>query len=374
VKPSGFKAPTRDEAVAAAQTLSTHLAAGRKAVKAKDYATGIRELSAARDLGPMNAKVLGELGWAYFLDGKLDEAAHELEQALHYAAKNQTKGAVLYNLGRVAEKQGDKERAAEFYTQSLRARPNATVQTRLEALGTSGEGSHALCGFADDPSKPDGMSCAGYLARNFKDFDDPPVCSYEDRRLVEVTQGDLHARVFAVHDYDLMEEHFVLAVRTADGVWRTSEFVTVFHPGVGYADESVDDVTLEAQELTGKGPPELVLRWRIGQHDMDPGIMYQEDSTHSNLAVISADEGRPAWMATVRTETEWNSGEMDPDEWGAMVDPKTGKTKASVRFDNKGGLTVSLDGKTPPVSTTAGSFQLGAYPVLCPAEQDYFGL
>lgn len=45
------------------------------------------------------------------------------------------RGAIHYNLGRLAEAEGDRETARRHYEQSLRERPNdATTQARLEAL------------------------------------------------------------------------------------------------------------------------------------------------------------------------------------------------------------------------------------------------
>lgn len=374
-----FEVPSKDAALAAKAKVSAHLAAGRKAVKAKDYATGIAELGQAKDLGPMNAKVLGELGWAYFLDGQLGPAQHELEQALHYTAKAKTKGAVLYNLGRVHEARGDAQLAAELYGQSLRVRPNDTVQKRLASVRPNEAAAHPQCTIERQPSKPSAALCTDFLARHPHEGEDPPVCSMGadgQRTAPRIEEPSYTAEVFAVHDYELMEESFVLAVVVGD-TWFTADVLSVFHPGVGYADENVDDITLEARELTGGGAKEIVMRWRVGQHDMDPGVMYQEDSVTKNVAVLSVDAGEDGtvrWLATVRTYAEWNSGDMDPDEWGAMANPETGKTSAKVTFDDKGSLTVTVDGETPPVSTVAGTFRLGDYPVLCPVEQDYFGL
>jgi hypothetical protein len=369
--------PSKDEVMAAKDDLARFLAAGRKAVKAKDYAAGIDALRKAKALGPLNGKVLGELGWAYFLDGQLDRAAHELDLALRHSTAAKTKGAVLYNLGRVHEARGKVELAAELYAQSLQARPgNAVVEGRLKSLRPGDAPRHTQCAFEPEPTKTPKSVCEDFLTRHRGEGEDPPVCSFgadASSRTAQARAASYEASVFAIHDYELMEESFLLAVVQGEQ-WSTTRLFSVAHPGVGYADENVDDIALEVRELTGKPPEELVLRWRIGQHDMDPGVLYQEDSTSKSIGVVSLDDGTPRWLATVRTYGEWNRGEMDPDEWGTIIDPQTGSAGAKVTFDDKGSLTVVADGAQLPVSTTAGTFALGEYPVLCPIEQDYFGL
>lgn len=63
---------------------------------------------------------------------------------------------------------------------------------------------------------------------------------------------------------------------------------------------------------------------QVGQRDMDAGGLYREDSISKSLAVVSSDTREPRWTATVRTRVEWNRGDMDPDESGAMTDTETG--------------------------------------------------
>lgn len=375
--PKARAVPAKDEVMAAKDELAAFLSKGRAAVKSKDYAAGIAALREAKARGPMNGKVLGELGWAYFLDGQLDRAARELELALRHTTATKTKGAVLYNLGRVHEARGEADLAAELYAQSLHARPgNAVVEDRLKSLRTKGAPGHARCAFDAEPTRSPKSPCEDFLARHPGEGADPAVCSFggaASSRTAAAKGSSYAAAVFAIHDYERMEESFLLAVAQGDR-WSTSSLFSVSHPGVGYADENVDDISIETRELTGKPPEELVLRWRIGQHDMDPGVLYQEDSMSKSIGVVSLDDGTPRWMATVRTYAEWNRGEMDPEEWGAMIDPETGSARAKVTFDDKGSLTVAIDGAGLPVSTTAGTFGLGEYPVLCPVEQDYFGL
>ncbi|MEM6295001.1 MAG: hypothetical protein AAGA54_27260 [Myxococcota bacterium] len=390
---STFKPPAKDEALAAKAELSSQLSKGRKAVKAKNYAEGIDALRAAKALAPMNAKVLGELGWALFLDGQLDDAEHELQAALHVAVKSVRKGAILYNLGRVEEARRETTRAADRYRQSLAVRPNETVKARLESLGVDDAATHSVCTIDKEPGRPPLDLCADVLRRAPESGrEDPPTCEFGwtkplregpevaasaagERRqasVFKVEEPTYAATAFSIWDRDIMEESFYLGIVVGDA-WYVASLATVMHPGVGYADESVGLLELEAKELTGDGAKELIVRWSVGAHDMDPGVMYMEDTRHENTAVLSLDGGAPRWVGAVRTFTEWNSGEMDPDEWGGLIDPKTGTTTADLTFDGAGKLTITATG-TPPPSTPVGTFSLGAYPVLCPDEQDHFGL
>ncbi len=392
---STFETPTRDEAEKARAALAVHLSTGRKAVKAERYAEGITALRKAKALGPMSAKVLGELGWALFLHGALDEAEHELRAALHVATAAKRKGAILYNLGRVEEARGQTELAADLYRQSLAARPNDTVKARLVSLGADETITHAACAIDAQPGRPPFDLCADVLLRAPEaDRDDPPTCEFGWVRpltaadvgpevaasaagegqasVFKVNEPSYAATAFSIWDRDIMEESFHLGI-VVGNAWCVASLATVMHPGVGYADESVGLLELEAKELSGRGAKELIVRWSVGAHDMDPGVMYMEDTRHENTAVLTVDDGTPRWAGAVRTFTEWNSGEMDTDEWGGLVDPETGTTGADLTFDGAGNFTVVAKGKLPP-STTAGTFPLGAYPVLCPDEQDHFGL
>lgn len=390
-----FEVPTKAEVAKAKADHKTHLDAGRKAVKAKDYKTGITELGKAKDLSPMNGKVLGELGWAYFLDGQHDLAQTELVLALQHADNDKTRGAVLYNLGRVEEARGNKEIAADHYRASLDRRPNDTVKARLEGLGVGTDSSHAQCAFTKQTRETPWDLCARYTLDMEPSADGDAVeCQFDhtvDRDVPEdyaVSAGEefeptktvfmleadgYKATVFSFNDYDMQMESFVLAV-TVGTDWWTAPLADVYHPGVGYADENVDAVDLTAEDLTGDGKKEIVVRWHVLGHDMDPGIEYMEDYRHENVAVVSLDSGAPTWLATVRTRAEQTSGDMDPDAWGDILNPTQYEAGAKESFSGDGSLTVTKAGGEAPKSSPIGTFKLGEYPVRCPSEQDYFGL
>lgn len=84
---------------------------------------------------PRSASELGNACFAHLKAGDLATAERECALALERADNDRTRGAVLFNLGLLAEKRGDAASARTYYQRSLTARPNDTVRKRLEALG-----------------------------------------------------------------------------------------------------------------------------------------------------------------------------------------------------------------------------------------------
>lgn len=82
----------------------------------------------------------GGSGWgnrciAHLRAGRLDEAQAACAEGLDASTRPATRGALLYNLGLIALRRGDGVSARLDYEASLRARPNATVEHALAALG-----------------------------------------------------------------------------------------------------------------------------------------------------------------------------------------------------------------------------------------------
>ncbi len=113
----------------------THLEAGRKLAHAGKWGEACREFESALEAVPMDARALSELGWAAFQAGDYDLATKSNADSVRAAADPGLEAAGLYNLGRVAEATGERDRAAELYRESLRLRPNSDVESRLAALG-----------------------------------------------------------------------------------------------------------------------------------------------------------------------------------------------------------------------------------------------
>jgi hypothetical protein len=127
--------PADPEALAKARTLyRARLDEGRRLTKAGQHTEAIATYLQALELDPSDVVLLGELGWASFKGGDLPGARHATTHGLRFARTDEQRGMLTYNLGRVAEAEGDQARAAELYRESLTLRDNATVRKRLDAL------------------------------------------------------------------------------------------------------------------------------------------------------------------------------------------------------------------------------------------------
>ncbi|MEM7153912.1 MAG: tetratricopeptide repeat protein [Myxococcota bacterium] len=131
---SNEKEPKGATAEATAQA-KVRLNAGRKLTRAKDYVAAIAEYDAALALDPKLAQAWSERGYAKLLKGDLVEAKDDLEHALPFDEGNNYRASVHYNLGLVAEKQGDLDTAKSEFSESVHMRPNATVSKALERVG-----------------------------------------------------------------------------------------------------------------------------------------------------------------------------------------------------------------------------------------------
>jgi Flp pilus assembly protein TadD len=93
------------------------LTRGRKATAAKDYAAAVGHFDRALKAEPGDARALSERGYAYLLDGKLDEAAKDLETAAKRASSADLLRQILFNQATVAEKRGDTKAAEALRAQ-----------------------------------------------------------------------------------------------------------------------------------------------------------------------------------------------------------------------------------------------------------------
>ena len=111
------------------------LAEGRRATRARRYPDAIRALEGAREIDPGDGPALGELGWALFHAGRLDEASARTQEALASTYDATRRAMLLYNMGRIAEASNAPESAADLYQASLLLRPSNAVAARLRATG-----------------------------------------------------------------------------------------------------------------------------------------------------------------------------------------------------------------------------------------------
>lgn len=115
--------------------LARHLTEGRRLSKRKDFQGAIAELDRALAIAPKDGEVLAELGWAAFQAKDYERAKTANRQALTNTSDPKLRAQILYNTGRVAEEQKDKESARVAYGESLSLRDNAEVEKRFIAVG-----------------------------------------------------------------------------------------------------------------------------------------------------------------------------------------------------------------------------------------------
>ncbi|MEZ4454122.1 MAG: tetratricopeptide repeat protein [Nannocystaceae bacterium] len=77
------------------------------------------------------SRALGDRCVVHLREGRLGAATAACEAALSRATTERSRGALLFNLGRIAETLGDREEAAARYRRSLEARPNEVVEAAL---------------------------------------------------------------------------------------------------------------------------------------------------------------------------------------------------------------------------------------------------
>ena len=106
---------------------------GRRLMKAERYAEAAAAFEAAYH-ATKEARWLGELCWAEFKLQNYDQATAVCAEALRGAPDARALAAIIYNLGRIAEAQGELDTARSRYAISLRLRPNATVEARMAKL------------------------------------------------------------------------------------------------------------------------------------------------------------------------------------------------------------------------------------------------
>lgn len=370
------------------------LAAGRKAVKAKDYAAGIAALEAALKIDPNHAATLGELGWAAYLAGDLPKAERFTTQAIAAAKTDRTRGATLYNLGRIHEDRGEKDEAATAYQRSQQLRPNATVAARLAALESAGAavGGHE-CDLRRRDGRPPFDLCAPVVAALPAD---PEIsenkCREGDTFTTEVAvdaagtvfggelatritlelPGGIQATTFGVErwmEYGGSTTEVYLAV-LFDDRWYTTVLGGEYNPGVGYINENFTVDSITAEDLIPGGRPELVLSITWEHSDGDYGDNILESEVEKLVAVLGLDGDAPRWLGAFLASSADEISQMLDDMPGEVAPSRT-ERRVDHRFANGAVEILPAAGHEP--STKPGSYPLGALPAACPAAVRYAG-
>lgn len=379
-----------------AQRFRDQLAAGRKAVKDKQYAAGVAAFTAALKVDPNHPSALAELGWAAYLAGDLATARRHTEQAIASHAPDNTRGAALYNLGRILEDSNDKDAAAVAYQRSLQLRPNNVVTQRLAALTSAGaDTTRHDCDLVPQKGPPPADLCAAFVAAQPRDETiTRRECDPQDSEPGEVVVdaagtpagGDPTTKIVHTLPDGLRVAHFRvqnwleaggssdevhLAVLHADR-WYTTRLGEAHNPGLGYIGASFDVDKLELHDAVTGGRPELVITMSAEYHDGDYSENTTEGTSRRDVAVLGLDGDTPRWLGTFTVHTAEDTGPMIDGE------PSSGEVKHSehnidYRLDPATAEVelIAITGQTP--STPPGRYKLGALPAACPDALGYVG-
>lgn len=368
--------------------------AGRKAVQQKRHADGVAAFTAALAIDPNDAATLAELGWAAYLAGDLASAQRHTERAIAGDASDRTRGAALYNLGRILEDRGERDGAAAAYRRSLQLRPNDVVQGRLAALtGAGADASGHDCDIALRPGRPAMDVCAALVAGMPADeVFSSHRCDEQETAPGEVvvdaagtpaggepsTIIDLeiaggirvaHFRVESWLESGGSSDEVYLAL-LYDDRWYLAELGSAYNPGVGYIGESFTVDSVAANDLIPGGRPEVVVTLSADRHDGDYGDNTTENDSSRLIAVLGLDGDAPRWLGAFTVSQVHETGPMLEGEPPQVAVVRTERS-SEYRFDTASGEVelTAVTGHEP--ASPPGRFKLGALPAACPRALGY---
>jgi tetratricopeptide (TPR) repeat protein len=301
IEPHAPKVELNPKAAQDAKTFNEALAAGRAAVKARKLPEAIDHFQRALAVDPNHPGVLGELGWAAFLRNDFALSRAATGAALIYVRDARRKGALLYNLGRVCESEGNEQLAMDHYRHSLTLRDNEIVKQRLAKLEEANTGEDAarpeVEGAAGAPKVGVEGLCEQFLAESLCGMKEADCKCAIDRQIQSSTAGApiaeaaiarAHGTVAGMGEIDDAE----LLVKTATGSWQAVEIIGDGSvPGVSYIQNNFEILKFEFVQLIEGGPEELSLIVRQESTDGDYGDNALEYARDVIQWVCFSDEG-----------------------------------------------------------------------------------
>ena len=311
-----------DEAALSARrkTMLTTLNEGRKLVKDGDLPGGIAKYEALLKIDPHYGPALGELGWAEFKAGELDDASAHTLRALAVATEDNKRGMLLYNLGRVAEARGDTEAAIGYYQTSLAYRANDTVAARLAALDPDAKPAARPSAAAVTKTLP-GLGVAGTGLADLQ-----AVCAASSVDSLCVAEPDgcaMMSNPSGREDLGILHADDSGIVSCYSPMIKTSAGWTVFEPVLigQWGSEVQEDVDAFATKVVSNEAGEfLVIEYEhhlyergwagdLEEDEDDDGPMFEEASTETRGVVVCTIAAAPTCTRAITTEFRyWGFG------------------------------------------------------------------
>ncbi|MFK8001321.1 MAG: tetratricopeptide repeat protein [Polyangiales bacterium] len=285
------------------------LAEGRRATRARRYPDGIRALEGALEVDPGDGPALGELGWALFHAGRLDEASARTQEALASTYDSRRRAMLLYNMGRIAEaSNGPEEAAANLYQASLMLRPSTAVADRLRANGGDADFTDETRSLAQRLSTSVGSlmdqesPCPEPAAGDEEDEGDDDGDDYDyeedmecDVVLVEGSSPELQwMLVTTTTDAGSTETVYSLWARTRTGLYEIGALTRDWR-GMWGGEMVSGSVELTLAQLVAGGPMELVATAEEGGEDPDWCEGWAGDTRITTLCGLGAGDVPVCW-------------------------------------------------------------------------------
>lgn len=117
---------------AAPELVAKHLAEGRKATKEKRFSDAIAAFDALLKIDEKHARARSERGFAKLIQGDLDGAERDFDQAIEHAQDDiKVRASSWFNKGLIAEKRGNPVAAKAAFEQAHQLNPSAATKGKL---------------------------------------------------------------------------------------------------------------------------------------------------------------------------------------------------------------------------------------------------
>ena len=384
--------PKRDAALSADQRRGYReaLKEGRELHLAKDYAGAVAAFDRALAIREDDARALGEKGWAQFQAGDLAGAEKSTVEAIARTSNKKFLGGMHYNMGRIHEQRGAKERAVASYRRSLEVRPgNEVVTGRLTRLGGAVPTRNSFTGVAPAGPFPDlAAACDSFAKRAQADDADVRIHCGQTRgepdegtnepieKTVSGQGAILEARFVETpltwsDDGWSTESYYHLVLRTAAGWYWVDELAYVYNPGAFGIYEELSVETLALRQIVPGGEPELEVSFTHSRMDSDMGLNEVEEWQRRVLIVCGVGgSGAPTCTEQIGFAESASRGILIEEDEGREEfehDPRDlydTSWKLSYAFDGNGAVVLTGDFGRPkdPIARAL----LGAHPLVFP--------